>query len=366
MPVHIPDKNTILKNFAIGLIPLFAFILADELYGTETGLLVGILSGVAYAVYYYIRFRQVEKFILFDTALIIVLGGISLLLNNEIFFKLKPALVELILVALVGIHAFSDKPILTMMGKRYMGDMPTAPAQAEMLKKLSRLLFVVLLGHTALIVYSAWFWSKEAWAFISGGLFYILFAIIFIGQWIYLRIKKKAAPRAMHNAQEEWFDIVDESGKIQGRAPRSAVHGNPELLHPTVHLHVFNRRGQLYLQKRASNKDLFPGKWDTAVGGHIASGESVEQALLREAEEELGIDASRARPLYRYIMRNAYESELVHTFKMLHNGPFRLNREEIEEGRFWNIFEIKRMLGKDIFTPNFEQEFAMLEKTGAI
>ncbi len=87
MVVNIPNKNEILKNFAIGLVPLFAFILADELYGTETGLSVGILSGVVYAVYYYLRFRQIEKFILFDTMLILVLGGISILLKDEIFLS---------------------------------------------------------------------------------------------------------------------------------------------------------------------------------------------------------------------------------------------------------------------------------------
>ncbi|HID38195.1 MAG TPA: hypothetical protein EYP36_01615, partial [Calditrichaeota bacterium] len=258
MSINRPNRNEILKNFAIGLVPLFAFILADELYGTKAGLLVGILSGVVYALYYYIRFRQIEKFVLFDTLLIIVLGGISLLLNDEIFFKLKPGLVELILVLLVGIHAFSDKPILSLMSKRYMGEIAMNPAQAGLLKKLSRLLFFVLLLHTGLIIYSAWFWSKEVWAFISGGLFYIIFALIFIGQWIYLRWKKHSPVQPRTNSGEEWFDIVDEHGKIVGRAPRSEVHGNPQLLHPTVHLHIFNRRGQIFLQKRSDKKDLNP------------------------------------------------------------------------------------------------------------
>jgi isopentenyldiphosphate isomerase len=209
--------------------------------------------------------------------------------------------------------------------------------------------------------------SKESWAFISGGLFYIIFALIFLGQWIYLKINK-SGPKpivADFNAAngEEWFDLVDEKGQVTGKAPRTAVHGNPELLHPVIHLHVFNKQGHLYLQKRSLNKDVQPGKWDTSVGGHISSGESVIAALKREAREELGMDVKNFQPLYQYIMRNDYESEFVYTFKTNANGPFKINTDEILFGKFWRIADIEKNLGMNIFTPNFEQEFALLKKT---
>lgn len=84
--------------------------------------------------------------------------------------------------------------------------------------------------------------------------------------------------------------------------------------------------------------------------------------MLREAREELGIDARLAKPLFRYVMTNKRESELIHTFKMTHDGPFKLAKDEIEEGRYWTVFEIKKNLGQEVFTPNFEQEFKMLEE----
>jgi len=61
-------------------------------------------------------------------------------------------------------------------------------------------------------------------------------------------------------------------------------------------------------------------------------------------------------------MRNDFESELVHTFRMVSNGPFKINHDEIIFGKFWRIKDIKNNLGKEIFTPNFEQEFALLQK----
>jgi hypothetical protein len=82
--------------------------------------------------------------------------------------------------------------------------------------------------------------------------------------------------------------------------------------------------------------------------------------------EELGINAGKASPLFKYLMRNKWESELIHTYKITYEGPFKLSEQEIEEGRFWTAFEINRNLGVGIFTPNFEQEFKMLQKIGLI
>ena len=89
--------------------------------------------------------------------------------------------------------------------------------------------------------------------------------------------------------KEEWLPIVDEKGEVTGQAPRSICHSGSKLLHPVVHLHITNDRHELFLQKRSMKKDLLPGMWDTAVGGHIGVNEKVEDALKREASEELGI-----------------------------------------------------------------------------
>ncbi|MCU0473305.1 MAG: NUDIX domain-containing protein [Bacteroidales bacterium] len=160
---------------------------------------------------------------------------------------------------------------------------------------------------------------------------------------------------------DEWFPVVDEDGNEISRAPRSICHdGKSMLLHPVVHFHLFNEKGELFLQKRSKTKDLLPGKWDTSVGGHISPGERVEEALRRESEEELGIKDISFQLIKKYIWESQRERELVYSFRGTSADIPSVNPDEIEEGRFWSLEEIKDSLGKEIFTPNFEKEFTGL------
>jgi isopentenyldiphosphate isomerase len=160
---------------------------------------------------------------------------------------------------------------------------------------------------------------------------------------------------------EEIFDLVDENGRITGQAPRNQCHGDPALLHAVVHVMVTNAAGDLFLQKRSRHKDIQPGKWDTAVGGHLQPGESPETAAHREMLEELGVSPASLTFAYRYIWRSAVESELVHTFTTTHEGPFELQASEIEEGRFWTLHEITSH-DYSSFTPNFLHELTRFQQ----
>jgi isopentenyldiphosphate isomerase len=167
---------------------------------------------------------------------------------------------------------------------------------------------------------------------------------------------------------DELLQIVDRQGNPVGSAPRSECHGNPELIQAVVHLHLFDKSGRLYLQKRAADKDRFPYRWDSSVGGHVVPGESPGQAIRREAGEELGIDLDGAsgidslERLEPYIYTDEIETEYVVPYRCVYSGSPRPNPEEVEEGAFFEIEQIRRRLREipEKFTPHFRLAFAAI------
>ena len=161
----------------------------------------------------------------------------------------------------------------------------------------------------------------------------------------------------------EWFPIVDPTGLVIGRSSRQYCHSGAKPLHPVIHIHIIDRMSRIYLQKRSMRKDIQPGKWDTAVGGHVSYGESVVEALHREAEEELRFTEFNPIHVLTYEFESPVEYELVNVFAAI--GSFNLypDLDEVDEGRWWNLEDIDASIGKGVFTPNFESEFAMIRSS---
>ena len=160
----------------------------------------------------------------------------------------------------------------------------------------------------------------------------------------------------------EWFPIVEPNGLVIGRATRSYCHSGAKPLHPVIHIHIIDRMSRIYLQKRSMKKDIQPGKWDTAVGGHISYGESVLEAVYREATEELGLHEFNPIHLETYEFESQVERELVNVFAAVGSYELTPDLDEVDEGRWWSIEDIDEALGKNILTPNFESEFKMIRK----
>lgn len=165
----------------------------------------------------------------------------------------------------------------------------------------------------------------------------------------------------MPSPDVEIFPIIREDGLVIGRATRDYCHNGSRLLHPVVHLHIIDREANIYLQKRSMTKDLLPGRWDTAVGGHIKYGESVVEALLRECSEELNLREFNPVHICSYRYDTRRDAEFVFVFAAV--GHFNLvpDRNEVDEGLWWTIPQIEKAAGGRRLTPNFVKEFNMIK-----
>lgn len=348
--------NPILSKLLPGLLPLIVFIAADEIFGTAIGIAVALGFGIVQLIYMRIRQKVWDRFVLIDTALLIVLGAVSLSLDDEKLFLWKPVLMDVLLIGFLLFSLLSRKNLFLLMSKRYMGEMELDETQKRFFNRNLWAFLMVAAIHALATVYSIYFLSKEAWLFVGGTLLYIMMGIYFVAMFLMQKLRR---PRS----SVEYVPVVDEEGKIVERASRYEVHDGSHKLHPVVHLHVVRHDGAFLLQLRPKDKLIQPGKWDTSVGGHVSWGESIEKALQRETREEIGLKSFKPLFSQKYIWKSDVETELVFVFihRALESDKF-AHTSEVTDLRWWTIPEIKRNLKKGVFTPNFELEFSMLLK----
>lgn len=133
---------------------------------------------------------------------------------------------------------------------------------------------------------------------------------------------------------EELLDVVDENDLVIEVKTRGEIHARA-LMHRAVHILVFNRVGDLFIQKRSMSKDENPGLWDSSAAGHVDSGEAYLDCALREINEELGIVvAGELQLLFKLPASPATGHEHSVIYRCNYDGPLVLQKEEIDEGQW--------------------------------
>ena len=339
--------------------PLLILIIAEWIWGMKVGLWLAIAYGVGELAYFAIRYKRFEKSTLADVGLLVLLGIVAIALDGEVLDRIRPLIYMLILLLMLGISVFSKHNLLMAASGRMLKGRTFSPWEMQQMQNVMKTTFWWMSGYFVVLLIGILFLSEESQQFLNSTGLYIFIAVAFL----FLMIQKRFQNQRWQ--KEEWLPLIQEDGKVIGAAPRSVVHnGKSKWLHPVVHLQVLRGDG-LWLQKRPMNKLVQPGKWDTAVGGHLSANEPIEVALQRETWEEIGVQLAQMKVemLGRYQWKSKLEHEMVFAFVLIHEGTITPHPEELVGGRVWSFKEIEEALGKEIFTPNFEYEYNLYKNS---
>ena len=114
---------------------------------------------------------------------------------------------------------------------------------------------------------------------------------------------------------DEYIDILNDTGEISGKTCLKSEAHKKGLFHQSVHIWIADFEKNVLIQKRASNKDVFPNLWDVSVAGHISAGEQPEISAIREIEEEIGLSVSK--DALQYI--GTSKKKIIHKIDLIDN-----------------------------------------------
>lgn len=148
----------------------------------------------------------------------------------------------------------------------------------------------------------------------------------------------------------ERVEVLDADNNVIGVVTRAEMRAR-RLRHRCVFIVVRASNGEVLIHRRAGHKDLWPGRWDLAVGGVVSAGEGWEQAARRELREEIGVTAA-----LRFLGQGAYEdadvSEYAWVYECTHNGPFEFDDGEVVEALFVPLDELRARSSAYPFVPD--------------
>ncbi len=172
---------------------------------------------------------------------------------------------------------------------------------------------------------------------------------------------------------DEIVDVYNEDNEPLGiRKMKSEAHKSG-LWHRASHIWVYNSDGEILLQLRADNKEMYPNMWDISAAGHVDAGEKPIIAALREVKEEIGLSVNqedldffeirKVQAVYKEIVNN--EFDYVYFLKFDGNiNELALQEEEVAKIQFLPIDKIEEELRQcpEKYVPHGNYWFDVVKK----
>ena len=168
--------------------------------------------------------------------------------------------------------------------------------------------------------------------------------------------------------QDELLILVDREDNELGFASKAECHSGTGLLHRAFSVFIFNSSGQVLLQQRSQQKDLWNLYWSNSCCSHPRQGEQIENAAHRRMVEELSFDCE-LHYLYKFFYQESFERkgsehELCSVFVGRFDGEISVNINEITDWKFIDTDELSRSIDQhpEKYTPWLHLEWLELKK----
>lgn len=184
------QRSQILGTLLVGgVLPIVAFAVVENYYGTVGGLIAGIFFGLAELIYEKLRFGKLQGITIAANLMVIVLGGLSLIENDPVFFKLQPAFMIFAFSGLLIGSSALKKPFLLALARKQNPTLPESAHRALSGLNLRLGLFMILIG--ALSVYAAYRWSTAHWAILKGVGVPLLIGVYMLAEVLWIRFSRR-------------------------------------------------------------------------------------------------------------------------------------------------------------------------------
>ena len=153
------------------------------------------------------------------------------------------------------------------------------------------------------------------------------------------------------------IDAVDLHDNVVGNIKRKNVLDSYKNFR-VAHIFLFNRKGELLIQKISKKNTRHPFYWGSSVAGYLFAGEDYKTCALRRLKQELGIE-SNIKFFGKVLMKEETGNKMIELFTCTYNGKINFNSEIILKTEFHSLSNIELMLNNSdrSFTPTFNYLF---------
>lgn len=183
---NLKSMRQLFSLFLFALLPLIVFYFVEATYGLKAGVIAAIIFGILEVSFEYLKTKKFDLMTISSTLLVIILGLISIYLENDAFIKIKPAILEMVFAIIFLSALFTKTPIMIIMAeKQFKLTIERTSFQFKYMKAMNIRMGLFFLVHTILTVYSALYMSTGAWMFIKGVLFNVMLGAFFVFEYFY-------------------------------------------------------------------------------------------------------------------------------------------------------------------------------------